>query len=155
MRKLSTGCLFLILLAAVAAHASTIALVGNADVCLAQNSTNPIGCSAVADILDLVQGPTGSASLNTTLAASGSSITAAASGTATYGVLHASVSNIASIGATPTLASVGASAYFEDVLTANDSALTGQQGLLILGYSVDGTFSVLGELAVAHVGVSG
>lgn len=73
-------------------------------------------------------------------------MTVNASGTGGFGNLHAFVSATLSVaGTTSTTAYSSAEGLFEDNLTVNDAALTGEEGFLLLGYALDGTTQASGQ----------
>jgi hypothetical protein len=80
-----------------------------------------------------------------------------ASGAGEYGNLHAGVStNLSIAGTTPTSAFVDAESLFEDIITVNYLPLTGQQGTMFFGYSLDGTVAGTGQdnaFAIVNVSV--
>jgi hypothetical protein len=76
--------------------------------------------------------------------AGSNSLTASASGTPGYGLYKTYASASFSITGTPVVAFVRGGAESVDDVTISDPALNGQQGLLYISYSVDGTITQSG-----------
>jgi hypothetical protein len=113
--------------------------------------TNP-SCNAVL-ASSLIGGPT---SFSSTLTAPGSSLAMNGSAAAGFGDLHTEISTTLNVAGTKmTTAYAVAEAVVTDVITVNFASLTGEEGLMLLDYTLDGTTSASGQdNAFAEVAVS-
>jgi hypothetical protein len=97
----------------------------------------------------------GTATASTTLTGVDSELGLTASGSGGFGSLHASASTILIVGSTPTAAAAIAYGVFEDILTINFEPFTGEEGFLLLNYTLDGTTAAVGiDNAFGEVGVA-
>jgi hypothetical protein len=100
-------------------------------------------------------GNPGTAAANVTLTGTGSTVTVNERASAACGLLQASTSTSLNASNTATYASAWAIAGFMDVLTISDAPYTGQQGSLLLDYTIAGTASATGpESSFAYVNVN-